>query len=47
MTIFKNTVLHDKLIISEDKLCVDMICFMKYTPYWQMYQGVSNIRCNT
>lgn len=47
MTFFKDTVLHDRLIISEDKLCSDMICFVKYTPYWQVYQGVLNISCNT
>jgi len=39
MTIFKDTMLHDRLFISVDKLCSDMISIAKYTPYWQVYQG--------
>jgi hypothetical protein len=46
MTVFKDTVLRDRLIISEDKLCSD-IRIVKNTPYWQVYQDVSNISCNT
>jgi len=44
MTVFKDTVLHDRVIISEDKLCSDMISFVKYMPYCQVYQGVSKYK---